>query len=228
MGSLVRWLADDLLGRLGAGRRLVAIDGVDGSGKTSFASLLVSHIQQRRPVVLIHTDAFLNPASVRHARGRTSPEGYWMDSYDYPALREWVLGPLGPGGTGWYCPAVYDLEAERSLTVEPEFAPPDAVIVVEGLFLHREELAPVWDASAFLDVPFTVSAARMAVRDGSHPDPEHPTMRRYVGGQRLYFAAARPWERATYVVDNTDHAMPTRIHPEMATAARSQLRPGRP
>ncbi|MBZ2196553.1 uridine kinase [Occultella gossypii] len=228
MDSFVRWLADDLLGRVGVGRRLVAIDGVDGSGKTSFATLLASHIEERRPAVLIHVDAFLNPAPVRHAKGRTSPEGYWLDSYDYPALIERVLGPLSPGGTGWYCPAVYDLDSERSITVEPTFAPPDAVIVVEGLFLHRDELAPVWDASAFLDVPFTVTAARMAVRDGSHPDPEHPTMRRYVGGQRLYFAAARPWERATYVVDNSDHAAPRRIQPEMATAARSPRPPGQP
>ncbi|WP_154795297.1 uridine kinase [Occultella kanbiaonis] len=213
MDSFVGWLADDLLRRLGAGRRLVAIDGVDGSGKTSFATLLASHLEERRPAVLIHADAFLNPAAIRHAKGRTSPEGYWMDTYDYPALRARVLDPLGPGGTGWYCPAVYDLESERSITAESEFAPPDAVIVVEGLFLHRDELVPVWDASAFLDVPFTVSAARMAARDGSNPDPEHPTMRRYVGGQRLYFAAAHPWERATYVVDNADYAAPRRIHP---------------
>ncbi|WP_197522450.1 nucleoside/nucleotide kinase family protein [Occultella aeris] len=204
----------------------MAVDGVDGSGKTSFATLLVSHLEERRPAILIHADAFLNPAAVRHAKGRTSPEGYWMDSYDYPALREQVLSPLSPGGTGWYRPAVYDLDTETSITVETAFAPPDAVTVVEGLFLHRDELAPVWDASAFLDVPFTVSAARMAVRDGSHPDPEHPTMRRYVGGQRLYFAAAHPWRRATYVVDNTDYPSPCRIDPEMATAARSPQHPG--
>lgn len=33
-------------------------------------------------------------------------------------------------------------------------------------------------------------------------------MRRYVGGQRLYFDAARPWERATFVVDNSDPTSP--------------------
>ena len=52
------------------------------------------------------------------------------------------------------------------------------------------------------DVPFTENARRMARRDGSHPDPDHPSMRRYVEGQRIYLAACRPRERATVVIDN--------------------------
>ena len=71
------------------------------------------------------------------------------------------------------------------------------------MFLHRDELVERWDLSVFLDVPFTVTARRMARRDGSHPDPEHPTMRRYVEGQRIYLAACRPHERATLVLDDT-------------------------
>ena len=43
----------------------------------------------------------------------------------------------------------------------------------------------------------------LAVND-SGPDPDHPTVRRYIGGQHLYFGAARPWECAAFVVDNCD------------------------
>ena len=53
-----------------------------------------------------------------------------------------------------------------------------------------------------------VTAARMAVRDGSPSDPAHPAMRRYVEGQRLYLAACSPRERADLVVDNTDWTSP--------------------
>jgi uridine kinase len=60
----------------------------------------------------------------------------------------------------------------------------------------------------FLDVPFEVSVARMADRDGSHADPSHPSLARYVGGQRLYFAACSPWLRAGVVIDNADLAKP--------------------
>ncbi|MEJ7742738.1 MAG: hypothetical protein WKF73_09445 [Nocardioidaceae bacterium] len=84
-----------------------------------------------------------------------------------------------------------------------EHVPADAVVIVEGMFLHRDELADRWDWSVFLDVPFAETARRMAERDGSHPDPEHPSMRRYVEGQRIYLDSCRPRIRATVVLDNT-------------------------
>ncbi|WP_245934628.1 uridine kinase [Arthrobacter psychrolactophilus] len=200
-------LAAEILGTIGSGRRLVAIDGVDGSGKTSFVARLAPLILDR-PVIVIHADDFLNPSQLRHAQGRSSPLGFWEDSYNYAALREQVLLPLGSTGDGWYSTSSYDHDCDASIHPTRLQSPADAVTLVEGMFLHREELADYWDASIFLDVPFTETAARMARRDGSHADPEHPSMRRYVGGQRLYFQAARPWERASFVVDNSDFTAP--------------------
>ncbi|MEJ1114246.1 uridine kinase [Paenarthrobacter sp. CCNWLY172] len=219
MKKFMRSLASNILDVTGPGRRLVAIDGVDGSGKTSFAANLVSEIRNRF-VTVIHADDFLNPSAVRHAKGRASPEGFWKDTYNYAALQDQLLRPLGPKGTGWYSPASYNAVTDQTAQVDVMLAPSDALVFVEGMFLHRDELASYWDASVFLDVPFTETAARMAVRNGSNPDPEHPTMRRYVGGQRLYFAAARPWERATFVVDNSDFTSPRVISPDLVSSAR--------
>lgn len=219
MKEFMRSLAADLLGTIGPGRRLVAVDGVDGSGKTIFAANLAAEIQGRH-VIVIHADDFLNPSSVRHAKGRASPAGFWKDSYNYTALHDRVLAPLGPHGDGWYAPAAYDPATDRTVQAEARRAPSDALVLVEGMFLHRDGLVSHWDASLFLDVPFTETAARMAIRNGSNLDPEHHTMDRYVGGQRLYFQAARPWARATFIVDNSDVASPRLIRPDMVSAAR--------
>lgn len=208
----------DALDAMEPAGRLVAIDGVDGSGKTSFAAGLVAEVYDR-PVIVIHADDFLNPSAIRHAAGRDSPDGFWKDSYNYDALQEQVLAPLGPHGDRWYSPASYQPETDRTAPADFRHAPPGALVVVEGMFLHRDELADVWDASVFLDVPFAVTAARMAARNGSDPDPEHPTMRRYVHGQRLYFDGARPWERATFVIDNSNFTSPVIIHPDRASPA---------
>lgn len=202
-----------------SGRRILAVDGVDGSGKTRFATELAAQITDRA-VVIIHADDFLNPSAVRHAKGRTSADGFWMDTYNYAALSDLVLVPLGPGGDGWYTPAIRDVRTDRALTMDAIRASCDALVIVEGMFLHRDELMSNWDASVFLDVPFTVTAARMATRDGSNPDPEHPSMLRYVGGQRLYFQSAHPWDRATVVVDNSDFDTPTIIPPGHASSRR--------
>lgn len=177
------------------------MDGVDGSGKTTFAEELAGVLS--RPAVVIHLDRFLNPRAIRYRRGRTSPEGFWLDSYDYAAIVGDVLEPISREGSGWYREACHDLATDSALDLPPVRAPGDAVVIVEGLFLHRDELVSFWDSSIFLDVPFSETARRMARRDGSNPDPEHESMGRYIEGQRLYFAAAEPWTRATLVVDNT-------------------------
>jgi len=87
------------------------------------------------------------------------------------------------------------------------------VVIVEGLFLHRDELVDSWNYSIFLDVPFSETAARMSKRDGTNADPEHPSMRRYVEGQRIYFRSCQPRTRASLIVDNTDWNEPQIIEP---------------
>lgn len=183
----------------------MGIDGVDGSGKTTFADSLARHVLNLgRPVMRIGLDNFHNPRSVRYRRGRNSPEGFWLDSYNYGRFHEWVVEPLRPGGSGRFRDACLDLEADRELCPAAITAPADCVVIVDGMFLHRAELDGAFARSVFLDVPFAETARRMAARDGSHPDPNHPGLRRYVKGQRLYFRARDPAQRATLVIDNSD------------------------
>jgi uridine kinase len=184
---------------------VIAVDGVDGAGKTTFASHLAAAIERAgRPAVIVHEDDFLAPREVRHRHGRHSPDGFFLDSYDLVALTRHVLDPLGPRGDRRIRRAFFDHRRDAPTHVADEEVPIDAVVVVEGMFLHRDELADRWDWSVFLDVPFNEAARRMAERDGSHPDPEHPSMGRYVEGQRKYFTQCQPRERAALVLDNTD------------------------
>lgn len=138
-----------------------------------------------------------------------SPVGFWLDSYDYPRFVADVLDPLGPGGDRWYRSAAHDVVSDAAVDPPWERAPARAVVLVDGLFLHRDGVADRWDFSVFLDVPVAVTARRMAARDGTAPDPRHPSMRRYVDAQRIYVSDSSPARRATIVVDNTDVDAPT-------------------
>jgi len=192
----------------------VGIDGVDGAGKTCFADELAAALRRRgRPVVRVSVDDFHQVQAVRHRRGRQSPSGFWLDSFDYPRLWAEVLTPLGPGGDRRYRPAGHDLTTDRVLAPAPVQAPPGAVLVLDGIFLHRDELAGAWELSVFLDVGFDETARRMAHRDGTKPDPEHPSMARYVLAQHRYLAGCRPRERADIVLDNTVLARPVLVRP---------------
>lgn len=188
---------------------MVAVDGVDGAGKTTFARQFAAAIEDAgRPAIVVHEDGFLAPRQVRYRLGRDSPEGYFRDSYDLPALIDHVLKPLQPSGDHRVWRRVFDHRTDTRLDAPVEEVPVDAVVIVEGMFLHRDELAELWDWSVFLEVPFTESVRRLSQRDGSHPNPEHPSMRRYVEGQRIYLKACQPRAKATVVLDNSS------LHPQ--------------
>jgi uridine kinase len=89
----------------------VAVDGPDGSGKTTFADELPSAIRGLdRTVVRFHTD---------------------------------VLEPFAPGGSRRYRPVAHDLATDAVLNPELCTALPGTVLLVDGLFLHRDEIVDV-------------------------------------------------------------------------------------
>lgn len=189
--------------------RRVGIDGVDGAGKTVFADELAAALEARdAEVIRVSGDGFHHPRAVRYRRGRHSPEGFYLDSFDLEQLRGRLLDPLGPGGDRRYVRAIRDVASDTPIHSDVEVARDGQVLVLDGLFLHRPELVDAWDLSVFLAVDFASSVGRMAVRDGSHPDPDHPTNRRYVEGQRRYLATVAPATLASFIVDNDDVASP--------------------
>ncbi len=200
----------DLVNKLPQNRVLrLAVDGVDGAGKTTFADELAQVLQDRgQAVVRASVDAFHNPKAKRYERGRTSPDGFFLDSYNYDGLKEALLDPLSPGGTGRYRTAIFDHRADLPSLAPERQARSGSILVFDGIFLHRPELRGYWDFSIFLDVAFAVSVPRMALRDSASPDPAFHENRRYVEGQILYLQECSPKQYATITIDNSNLASP--------------------
>jgi uridine kinase len=186
----------------------IAITGVDGAGKTSLADALAPLVTAHRPAIRASIDGFHNPRAVRHARGRTSPEGFYRDSFNLEAFRQVLLDPMAPDGTGRYRTAAYDHRTDSAVEMDERTAPANAVLLVDGIFLQRPELDEIWDLTIFLDVPFAQTFARMAVRDGSPADETDPANQRYRQGQQLYLAECKPQSRADILVDYADFDSP--------------------
>ena len=186
----------------------VAIDGVDGAGKTTLADELVEPLRGAgRQVIRASVDGFHNPREVRYARGPDSPEGYFLDSFDYAALKRELLEPLGPTGDNRFRTAVFDYRTDRAVESPRQVAPRDAVLLFDGVFLSRAELRGSWDMTVWVDVPFEVTVERAVARDARRGGDTVVTRGkyelRYVPGQRLYLTQCRPLEGADVVFDNT-------------------------
>jgi uridine kinase len=205
--KLLLKLANHIMRLPSAGIRLIAIDGVDGAGKTIFADELeqiLSSLGTR--TIRASVDGFHNPRAVRYRLGKSSPDGFYLDSYDYVSLRKELLDPLGTSGSRLYRKAVFNHVTDERLATPIEAAATGTVLVMDGIFLHRPELRDYWNLSVFLQVPFEISIPRGAGRGegfGS-PDPEAESNLRYIEGQKRYLRECNPQEQATYVIDNSD------------------------
>jgi uridine kinase len=185
----------------------VAVDGIDAAGKTTLADELALVLQaHNRSVIRASIDGFHRPRAERYRHGPTSAEGYYLDAFDYAALRNTLLLPLGPTGSRYYRRAVFDLRTDSTLNISAEVAANDAVLLFDGVFLLRPELEALWEYRIFVDVPFAVALQRAVERDlglfGSAEAVAKRYQERYIPGQRLYFAQAHPQQQADAIVLN--------------------------
>ena len=191
----------------------VGIDGVTGSGKTTLADELAQTLAtQARQVIRASIDDFHNPPDVRYRLGRDSPEGYYLDCFDYPSFLSLLLGPLGPGGSRRYRAGAFGQPDGSEVTFEEQHAAEDAIVIVDGVFLFRPELNGCWDYHVWIEVDQRLAMERGIARDagwmGSPAEARRRYEQRYVPGEWLYLNAVRPWEVANVVVANEDVGAP--------------------
>ncbi len=199
----------------------VAIDGVDGAGKTTLADELATALRPGgREVIRASIDGFHRPEVERHQRGADSPKGYYLDSFDYGALRSALLGPLGPGGDLLYRDAVYDYRADLAVSQVPQLAFSDSILLFDGVFLLRPELFNDWEYKIFVQTGFPIATQRALERvfPGSALTPARSKLeakyeKRYMPGQMLYLEKVRPQELADVIVLNDDLANPSLSYP---------------
>lgn len=169
---------------------VILVDGIDGSGKTSFAGRLADTMRAAGAgVALVHVDDFRLPVSWEDPVGEE--EIYWSRYFDLEALQTEVA-ILAESGT---------------------------LVVLEGIFVLRLP-ALASNPLVYLEVDFEVAAKRILLRDtarGRTPeDVRHRIESRYFPAQRRYRAAFSPCERAATLIDLTDPATPRLIRSDWA------------
>ena len=196
----------------------VGIDGLSASGKTVLADELAGLLQEHgKKVIRAGLDGFHNPPEIRHRQGPLSVEGYVEDSFDYMAVREKVLQPLGPGGDRKYVPEIFDHQKGEAQTVEPREAPEDAILLFEGVMLFRKELVEFFDFRILVMCSVGVILERAKVRDLAHFGDMETLLekyrKRFIPGQKKYLSENQPAQVADLIFFNDDPEFPSISQP---------------
>jgi hypothetical protein len=182
----------------------VGVDGALAADTVELADALAAAVSDAgRPVLRVSRDGFLRPRSVRLELGADDPDAGWERWYDDGALRREVLEPVGPGGSMRLLPVLWDAERDRSVRAARAAAAPGAVVVVDGPYLLRWELADVFDLVVHLEVSAAALARRCPAAD----------LARVTGSWSRYVAETAPAERAAYVVRLEDPRRPALVTP---------------
>ncbi|MEU9131405.1 hypothetical protein AB0D08_25415 [Kitasatospora sp. NPDC048540] len=151
-------IADALLrsARTRGSTRIAAIDGPGGSGKTTLAAAVCARLDGS---VVVHVDDFYRPMSDRERERLDAEQGYHR-YFDWERLRDQVLAPLRDGRAARY--RIYDWSTGR--LGEWRETAPGGVVIVEGVYSARPELAPWYDVTSYVEVPRDLCLQRVRAR----------------------------------------------------------------
>lgn len=187
-GNIARVMGDSLAQLEGAVRRLargrvviVALDGASGSGKSTLADAL----SRRVGGSVLAGDDFYRVMDEDLRWTLTAEEGAAC-YFDWQRLRDQGLLPLRSGRDATYSP--YDWVAGGGFAEHTVTVPLASVIIVDGVYSSRSELADLMDLSVLVDTSRRTRDQRLASRDHGN-DRWHS---RWSAAESYYFDRLRP------------------------------------
>jgi uridine kinase len=137
----------------------IALDGRSGSGKSTLAKA----VAKRTGAAVIEGDEFYGGGTVERWRAMTAPEKV-AHVIDWPRQRD-VLTALAQGRpASWH---LYDWEAnDGRLVTEPTTLQPASIVILDGAYSARPELADLFSLRVLLNTPRDIRRAQLAQREG--------------------------------------------------------------
>jgi uridine kinase len=212
---------------MSAARSLIALDGIDGSGKSVFAHRLATAAAEIGiDAVLVSVDDFRRPVDWRQP-DRSEADVYYDEYFDLPLLDR-CLHAFEEGASSVEIP-IFDRTSE-SFAGRRTIVYGDAVLaIVEGVFTLRVSAVSARAPLVHLRTSFPEAHRRIVVRDTARgrslADVRHRITARYFPCQERYHRDLNPAGRADVIVDNERLESPrivrfdrSRLAPELVAA----------
>ena len=185
----------------------VAINGIEGTGKTIFANRLTSFLNDDVKTIQISIDGFHFNKEHRYRQGRDSAIGYYEDSYDERGFVEKVL-IASQDEYPQITMASYDLVTDEYLNIDPIKITNDTILVTDGAYLFKPVYRAHWDLKIYLKTDFQTALSRGIKRDaeqlGGIMATKEKFDKRYHKASKIYIDQNKPEEQADIIIDNTE------------------------
>jgi uridine kinase len=197
-------VASELRRRRPAGSLLVAVSGIDGSGKTTLSRRLAAQLEALGlRAALIHLDPWHNPPGVRFSADDPGRH-FYANAFRFDELFERLVEPLRRARSVRLAIELTRLPENDAFVHTYDFDDVD-VIVLEGIFLFKRELVGRYDLAYWIECPFEVALGRALARNQEGQDEaalrlDYETI--YFAAQRIHLAEDRPCAAARAVIDN--------------------------
>ncbi len=186
----------------------VAINGIEGTGKTEFAKKLIIYLNEKgKNAIHVSIDGFHFNKERRYRQGRNSDKGYYDDAYDELGFVQNVL-IASQSTQPKITMATHDLETDAYLQLAPINIASDSIIITDGAYLFKPIYINHWDLKIYLKTDFETAIQRGVQRDAKHLGGQNAAKEkfenRYHKASKRYIAEVNPEALADIVIDNTD------------------------
>ena len=193
---------------------LIAINGKDGSGKTTMANYLADFLSSKtsREIIRISIDDFMNSRTIRYTPSESAGRGCYDYTFNFDGFLENVLKPLQADGSWEYRAKIFDHATDSESLAPIQKAANDAIVIIDGVFLYKQDLVNYWDLKILLDTDDETAIKRGARRDterlGSYEIARQKYIDRYIASQTIYYSEESPQKRADIIIDNNNVELP--------------------
>ena len=170
---------------------LIGIDGLGGSGKTTYAYKLQRQLEGS---MIFHLDDFIHKKEVRYNEAYEEWYCYYHLQWRYDYLIQKLLQPLKNGLDVNETFEVYNRETDSYALRKIEI-PIGTTVIVEGVFLQRPELRSYFETVIFLEMNQETRLKRISNRDtymGSKEDIALRYEQRYFPAEEKYIEQCNP------------------------------------